>query len=124
MGRAFPWPSCPAINNFGDDIRGTRPLSDNSLLERVAAAAEDSHLTLEFASGQIVSRMNARSPFHVHLEVKRIVIRKGGDAIRLRALADRVGYFGKGELTVEQLKAENEAFLDAIINYIDRGSAQ
>ena len=52
-------------------------------------------------------------------DVKRIVIRKGGDAIRLRALADRVGYFGKGELTVE-----NEAFLDATINYIDREAAR
>ena len=44
--------------------RGTPPVSDNSLFERVAAVAEHfiSRLTLEFASGQIVLRMNARSP--------------------------------------------------------------
>ena len=44
--------------------RGTPPVSDNSLLERVAAVPNIfiSHLTLEFASGQIVLRMNAGSP--------------------------------------------------------------
>jgi len=41
-------------------------VSDNSLLERVASVAKGfsfSHLTLEFASGQIVLGMNARDPF-------------------------------------------------------------
>jgi NAD(P)-dependent dehydrogenase (short-subunit alcohol dehydrogenase family) len=41
-------------------------LSDNSLLERVASVGKGfsfSHLTLEFASGQIVLGMNARDPF-------------------------------------------------------------
>ena len=54
---------------FGGNLRqlGKRgeenaAVSDNSLLERVAAVAEDSHLTSEFASGQLVLRMNVRSP--------------------------------------------------------------
>jgi hypothetical protein len=40
-------------------------VSDDSLLERVAAVAEDSHVTLDvgLASEQLVLRMNAKSPF-------------------------------------------------------------
>jgi hypothetical protein len=45
---------------------GGSAVSDNPLLERVAAVAEDSHLTLEFASGQLVLRMNVRSPCPAH----------------------------------------------------------
>jgi hypothetical protein len=43
-------------------------VSDVSLLERVAAVAEGliSHLTLEFASGQIVLQMMPGSPFSAH----------------------------------------------------------
>ena len=36
-------------------------MGDNPLLERVPAVGEDCHLTSQFASGQIVLRMNARN---------------------------------------------------------------
>ena len=40
-------------------------MSDNSLLEQVAAVVEDSHLTLEFAAGRLWSN-ECQKPFSAH----------------------------------------------------------
>jgi hypothetical protein len=58
--------SLPPWQVWLEKRRGNAVVSDNSLLERVASVAKGfsfSHLTLEFASGQIVLGMNARDPF-------------------------------------------------------------
>ena len=49
----------------GRKEEGNAAVSDSSLLERVAAVTEDSHVTLDvgLASEQFVLRMNAKSPF-------------------------------------------------------------
>jgi hypothetical protein len=57
---------------------GNAAVSDNPLLERVAAVGEDCHLTSEFAFGQIVLRMNGQKPLSVH---KRVRITSGSGMI-------------------------------------------
>ena len=49
----------------GKKEEGNAAVSDSSLLERVAAVTEDSHVTLDvgLASEQLVRRMNAKSSF-------------------------------------------------------------
>jgi hypothetical protein len=71
----------PVLRKFkavGKKEEGNAAVSDNPLLERVAAVGEDCHLTSEFAFGQIVLRMNGQKPLSVH---KRVRITSGSGMI-------------------------------------------
>jgi hypothetical protein len=59
---AWPVPFCGKFKAVGKKEEGNAAVSDNPLLERVAAVGEDCHLTSEFAFGQIVLRMNGQKP--------------------------------------------------------------
>ena len=58
-----PWPLGGDLGQLGKSRRGEDGRAGKSPLEWVAEVAEDYHLTLEFAPGQIVLRGKCQRPF-------------------------------------------------------------